>query len=265
MTPIRHQGLNNSPIKLMQKRTVRGLLPVKQRESNQDDYERYQARRSEQGQYQTGKPLPVLPEGSNVLFHSDRDQAWLPGILVQRLHDRSYVIISEKGRKVIRNRVDIKPYHKEVQVRFQSSPKSTYQRPTPSITSTKKSSPYPQTDKTHPHTSPQKHPGSQRPINSKSQLTPPLPPQSCHSSLDSSPNDSSSSSSPPIPPLLNSLKGSTVGTAARLKRAISGQIVPQRQETQCKSMGTSTTSGEILPQVTKSGRVVRRPERFRDC
>ena len=63
MTPIRHQGLNNSPIKLMQKRTVRGLLPVKQKESNQDDYERYQTRRSEQGQYQTGKPLPVLPEG----------------------------------------------------------------------------------------------------------------------------------------------------------------------------------------------------------
>ena len=71
---------------------------------------------------------PVLPEGSNVLFHSDRDQAWLPGILVQRLHDRSHVIISEKGRKVIRNRIDIKPYHKEVKVNFQSSPKSTYQK-----------------------------------------------------------------------------------------------------------------------------------------
>ena len=263
MTPIRHQGLNNSPIKLMQKRTVRGLLPVKQKESNQDDYERYQARRSEQGQYQTGKPLPVLPEGSNVLFHSDRDQAWLPGILVQRLHDRSYVIISEKGRKVVRNRVDIKPYHKEVQVKFQSSPKSTYQRPTPSITSTKKSSPYPQTDKTHPHTSPQKHPGSQRPTNNRSKMTPPLPSQSCHSSLASSPK-SSSPSSPPIPPLLGSLKGSTVGTATHLKRATSGRNVPQQQETQCKTIGNSTTSGEILPQVTKSGRVVRRPERFKD-
>ena len=94
-------------------------------------------------------------------------------------------------------------------------------------------------------------------------MTPPLPSQSCHSSLASSPK-SSSPSSPTIPPLLGSLKGSTVGTATRLKRATSGRNVPQWQETQCKSIGNSTTSGEILPQVTKSGRVVRRPERFKD-
>ena len=30
MTPIRHQGVDNSPLKLMQKRTIRGLLPVRQ-------------------------------------------------------------------------------------------------------------------------------------------------------------------------------------------------------------------------------------------
>ena len=57
MTPIRHQGLDNSPLKLMQKRTIRGLLPVKQQESNLDDYERYHARKQEQTKYQIGKPL----------------------------------------------------------------------------------------------------------------------------------------------------------------------------------------------------------------
>ena len=107
-TPIRHQGVDNSPLKLMQKRTIRGLLPVKQQESNLDDYERYHAKKDEQTKYQTGKPLQELPEGSNILFYSERESQWLPGVIVQRLHDRSYVIISEKGRKVVRNRIDIK-------------------------------------------------------------------------------------------------------------------------------------------------------------
>ena len=136
MTPIRHQGVDNSPLKLMQKRTIRGLLPVRQQETNVQDYENYQARKQEQAKYQTGKPLQELPEGSNVLFFSQRDNYWIPGVIVQRLHDRSYVIISEKGRKVVRNRIDIKQYHKDVHVRFQSS----YKRP---ITSPKISLPSP--------------------------------------------------------------------------------------------------------------------------
>ena len=41
MTPIRHQGVDSSPLKLMQKRTIRGLLPVRQRETNMEDYESY--------------------------------------------------------------------------------------------------------------------------------------------------------------------------------------------------------------------------------
>ena len=51
MTPIRHQGMENSPLKLMQKRTIRGLLPVRQKETNQEDYDRYQSRRFEQAKY----------------------------------------------------------------------------------------------------------------------------------------------------------------------------------------------------------------------
>ena len=96
MTPIRHQGVDSSPLKLMQRRTIRGLLPVKQQESNLDDYVRYHARKQEQAKYQTGKPLQELPEGSNILFYSQRESQWLPGVIVQRLLDRSYVIISER-------------------------------------------------------------------------------------------------------------------------------------------------------------------------
>ena len=38
----------------------------------------------------------------------------------REIHDRSYVIISQKGRKVTRNRIDIKPYPGKVQVHFET-------------------------------------------------------------------------------------------------------------------------------------------------
>ena len=194
MTPIRHQGVDNSPLKLMQRRTIRGLLPVKQQESNLDDYVRYHARKQEQAKYQTGKPLQELPEGSNILFYSERESQWLPGVIVQRLHDRSYVIISEKGRKVVRNRIDIKPYHKDVQARFQS----TYKR---AITPPMTSSSYPLTVKqpvqpNTSHTSPLDPSGSLRPNNSNHQKPPSSSQKSSvKSSLPSSKISSSSSSS----------------------------------------------------------------------
>ena len=135
MTPITHQGVDNSPTKLMQKRTIRGLKPVRQQETNIQDYENYCARKQDQAKYQTGKPLRELPEGSNVLFYSQRECQWLPGVIVQRLHDRSYVIISEKGRKVVRNRIDVKQYHKNVHVRFQSTYKRSITAPTAPLSS----------------------------------------------------------------------------------------------------------------------------------
>ena len=133
MTPIRHQGVDNSPLKLMQRRTITGILPIRQQETNLDDYNRYHTRKEEQAQYQTGKALPQVAEGSNILFYSERESQWLPGVIVQRLHDRSYVIISEKGRKVVRNRIDIKLYHKDVHVKFQSSYKRSITAPQTSL------------------------------------------------------------------------------------------------------------------------------------
>ena len=223
ITPIRHQGVDNSPLKLMQKRTIRGLLPVKQ-ESNLDDYERYHARKDEQTKYQTGKPLQELPEGSNILFYSERESQWLPGVIVQRLHDRSYVIISEKGRKVVRNRIDIKPYHKDVHVKFQS----TYKR---SITAPQTSSSYPLTvnkpvQPNTSHTSLLDPFGSSRPNNSNHQIHP-LSSQksSVKSSLPSSKINSSSSSSSQKPIPASSPKRLSTGTSYGLKAEASGNSI----------------------------------------
>ena len=78
MTPIRHQGVDSSPIKLMQRRTIRGILPVRQQESNLDDYNRYHSRKVEQEHYQTGKTLPQVAEGSNILFYSESREPMAP-------------------------------------------------------------------------------------------------------------------------------------------------------------------------------------------
>ena len=263
MTPIRHQGIDNSPLKLMQKRTVRGLLPVRQQETNVQDYENYQTRKQEQAKYQTGKPLQELAEGSSVLFFSQRDNHWIPGVIVQRLHDRSYVIISERGRKVVRNRIDVKQYHKDVHVRFQS----TYKR---SITSPETSSSYPlamnkiaqpQTS----HTSPQDPLDSLRPNNSNHQK-PPLPSHksSTKSSQQSSTKISSSSSSINKPPADGSLKRLSVGGGKCHKAGSGGDISPHWQNKHSKFNENQTTSGVAKPLHTRSGRTVRLPARYKD-
>ena len=54
MTPIRHQGTESSPMKLMQQSTIRGILPARQQETNQSNYDKFRTRKLEQSQYQTG-------------------------------------------------------------------------------------------------------------------------------------------------------------------------------------------------------------------
>ena len=131
MTPIRHQGAESSPMRLMQQRTIRGILPTRQQETNQCNYEKFRTRKLEQSQYQTGKNLPTLPIGSNVLYYSAVRNQWSPGVIVERVHDRSYTVISQKGRMLSRNRVDLKPYHKEVTISFEppKSPSSPFDMP----------------------------------------------------------------------------------------------------------------------------------------
>ena len=263
MTPIRHQGVDSSPLKLMQRRTIRGLLPVKQQESNLDDYIKYHARKQEQAKYQTGKPLQELPEGSNILFYSQKESQWLPGVIVQRLHDRSYVIISEKGRKVVRNRIDIKLYHKDVHVRFQSTFKRAITPPMTSLS-------FPQTVKqpvqpNPSHTSPLDPSGSSRPNNSNHQKPPSSSQKSSvQSSLPSSKINSSSSSSSQKPITASSPKRLSAGTTQGLKAGAGGKIRPIQAKKPTVSSHNLALHGPTSPPRTRSGRAVCLPGRYRD-
>ena len=118
MTPIRHQGSHSSPLQLMKKRTIRGILPVRQQGICSNDYDRKVLRRQEQVKYQSGSSYKELAMGSSVLYYDHDKGQWVPGVLVERIHDRSYVVISQKGRKITRNRIDIKPYPGKVEVQF---------------------------------------------------------------------------------------------------------------------------------------------------
>ena len=242
---------------------MRGLLPVRQQETNIQDYENYQARKQEQARYQTGKPLQELAEGSNVLFFSQRENHWIPGVIVQRLHDRSYVIISEKGRKVVRNRIDIKQYHKDVHVRFQSSYKSPITSPKTSLPSplamNKVAQPQPS------HKSPQDPLDSSRPNNSNHQKSPlPSHKSSPKSSVQSSTKISSSSSSSHKPPAEGSLSKLSAGAGKCHKVGSGGDISPQWYKLHSKSNQKQTTSGVVKPLQTRSGRTICLPDRFKD-
>ena len=112
-------------MKLMQHRTLWGILPVRQQETNQVNYERFRARKSEHSQYQVGQDLPKFPVGSNVLYYSSVRNLWSPGVIVDRVHNRSYTIISQKGRMLYRNRIELKPYNKEVIINIIQTNKQT--------------------------------------------------------------------------------------------------------------------------------------------
>ena len=153
MTPIRHQGAESSPMRLIQQRTIRGILPTRQQETNQCNYEKFRTRKLEQSQYQTGQNLSTLPIGSSVLYYSAIRNQWSPGVIVERVPDRSYTVISQKGRMLSRNRVDLKQYHKEVTISFEppKSPSSPFDMPSRQTNK--------HTDKTNKDTS--SHPSSQ--------------------------------------------------------------------------------------------------------
>ena len=118
MTPVRLQGIHNSPLKLMSKRNIRGILPTRKQESNIEDYERMKSRRQEQAKHHKGTEYDIIPMGASILYYEHNLSKWLPGIVVERIHDREYVIVTEKGRKITRNRQDIKLNPNEVKVEF---------------------------------------------------------------------------------------------------------------------------------------------------
>ena len=118
-TPI--SGVKASPMELMQNRTVRSLLPCIQRRDNTDHYEHISGRRDKQAMYhdRSSHALPALAKGSNVYFYS-RQGTWEPATVVDRVHDRSYTLVTANGQVISRNRVDIKPNPHKVQHTFQT-------------------------------------------------------------------------------------------------------------------------------------------------
>ena len=127
MTPIRLQGDERSPLKLMQSRTVCGILPVRKEESHSQDLQNLEERRQEQQRYynENSRDLNILKEGQNVFYYDLRNGNWLPGIITKKLHERSYQIVTKGGRPITRNRRDLKPHPGNVEVKFRSNPPST--------------------------------------------------------------------------------------------------------------------------------------------
>ena len=283
LTPIRLQGQDMSPIKLMQKRTIRGILITKQSETDSQDYDRYRDRREEQHKYHKGQELAQLPIGSNVLYYSHVRSQWYPAVIVERFHDRSYKLVSEKGRILCRNRIDLKVYHKEVRIKF-DDPKDL---PGPVENHSKKPTDRHTTDRhgqksyfASSHSSQcnsSNFDKSHQQPNSSSQSIP-LANNNHHNinrnrhtkqNIASPPSASSlpfhhngSQSRPPIPKI--SLKRSTSSPNKY-------HIVSKRQKYHSKHLQSNSNSNEMkglksdpAVMVTRSGRTVNRPRRFQD-
>ena len=252
MTPIRLQGTQSSPLQLMKKRTIRGILPVRQQGTCSSDYERKLSRRQEQAKYQSGSQYKPLAMGSSILYYDYDKSQWVPGVLVEKIHDRSYVIISQKGRKVTRNRIDIKPYPGKVQVHFET-PKVPMTSPT--IMSKQASS------------------SSHRPFHHNNTFN--ANATSTPSSISSS--SKSSMSLPKIQTQTLSSHHDTKSCSLEQRDPIHNRDVPQHQPgiqlrkqsaKSAKSQGklaiTADKSKSSMPQQTRSGRRVTKPKRYED-
>ena len=252
MTPIRLQGTQSSPLQLMKKRTIRGILPVRQQGTCSSDYERKLSRRQEQAKYQSGSQYKPLAMGSSILYYDHDKSQWVPGVLVEKIHDRSYVIISQKGRKVTRNRIDIKPYPGKVEVHFET-PKVPMTSPT--IMSKQASS------------------SSHRPFHHNNTFN--ANATSTPSSITSS--TKSSMSLPNIQTQTLSSHHDRKSCSLEQRDPINNRDVPQHQpgiQLRKQSAKSAKSQGKLaitadklkssMPQQTRSGRRVTKPKRYED-
>ena len=46
----------------------------------------------------------MLKDGQNILYFDQRKGHWLPGIIVKKVHDRSYQLVTQGGRQITKNR-----------------------------------------------------------------------------------------------------------------------------------------------------------------
>ena len=110
MTP--QQGMSRSPMELMKHRTVKGLLPCFKSNTNDQVLENRMQTRQKQHFYHNERSreeeYPLINLGSNILFQA-HDNTWQPGVVIDRLHDRQYKIVTANHKIITRNRVQIKP------------------------------------------------------------------------------------------------------------------------------------------------------------
>ena len=73
----------------------------------------------------------MLKDSQNILYFDQRKGHWLPGIIVKKVHDRSYQLVTQGGRQITRNRRQLKPHPGKVEVKFgrPNPPVKTFQTP----------------------------------------------------------------------------------------------------------------------------------------
>ena len=82
------------------------------------DLQNFVDRRQEQKEYYNkgSHDLEMLKDGQNILYFDQRKGHWLPGIIVKKVHDRSYQLVTQGGRQITRNRRQLKPHPGKVEV-----------------------------------------------------------------------------------------------------------------------------------------------------
>ena len=215
--------------------------------------------------------MPISPIGSSVLYYSAVRNQWSPGVIVERVHDRSYTVISQKGRMLSRNRVDLKPYHKDVTISFEPPklPSSPFDMPGTNrhIDKTNKiTSSHPSSQKTQlVHTRMAHTLGHHNKSSQSSQTVrhchrhdQKLPPYSSEYSSEYSSKNNSHQCSPLNPEYQ---KGSTSTSQNTSFKASTQQ---NQSQTECKSKAKQDLKNVSLPTKTRSGRTVRLPGRYRE-
>ena len=202
------------------------------------------SRRQEQAKHHKGTNYDIIPMGASILYYEHSLSKWLPGIVVERIHDRQYVIVTEKGRKITRNRQDVKLNPNEVKVQF-TLPKIplSNQQIVPKTLSQLPQQPFPKPSKSSKDSN--RHTQEHQPSSSFQSTKYSHKPNKSSSLQDLSPCARDCKATPSVS---EKLKPSPVKSAN-----LQGKMANVTDHASSKALTS-----------TRSGRTVRKPARFRD-
>ena len=111
-----NQALNSSPSQRLMSRRTRSNLPISENllkpEAPENTQEKLELIRKKQKFYydRHSKPLTPLIEGDKVRIrpYNLNNKEWKPASVIKRLDQRSYEVLTENGKVLRRNRVDIR-------------------------------------------------------------------------------------------------------------------------------------------------------------